>query len=587
MHKLEQRPPRPASLNGDRGFDRRVLLQALSPWTNHHCSFCDDFLLGRQAYITHFFPKSSQPEQANSWDNLYIVCSRCNAAQGGPLDTDTLRPDEPGYGFDRYFSIDPERAELRPNPSAPSADQQRARATIDRWQLNRPYLIAARKAEAMKYLEFPDVSLDHYAFRDFLQRLPKRERKLPSYTVTSLVIDHIKCFSYARLEFNRHEPTSLLLGPNSKGKSTVLQLLAIALRGIEYIPSNNAWRNVVRADADVGRFTLELVYEGEAIELRYSIDHEDVICYEGDLGQLGRIRDAVLVLGYGINRHLTQDEPGNSSPAIEPVASLFGDNRYMKNPKLREDHQYLADHFESIQPLVNALFANAGDGPQITLDTYSSEEGYRFSSPADPWSSLPLEALSEGFKSTFVWIIDLLMRLSLHGVDLGQARRAAAIVLLDEIDLHLHPSWQRLILGTLRELFPNIQFIATTHSPLVAQALDLRDIIIMSTSGEGATICSSVYDSHSALSHGAILRELFGVRSRFSVDIEKELSQFRSIKLAILNNEDRGDGEEEEELRALVVRLVEMGPEVEGTVRRELIDLDRRKPGIMDRVWNS
>ena len=54
-----------------------------------------------------------------------------------------------------------------------------------------------------------------------------------------------------------------------------------------------------------------------------------------------------------------------------------------------------------------------------------------------------------------------------------------AVVLIDEIDLHLHPSWQRVILSSLEDVFPAVQFIATTHSPQVVQSMRTNNMIAL------------------------------------------------------------------------------------------------------------
>ena len=74
-------------------------------------------------------------------------------------------------------------------------------------------------------------------------------------------------------------------------------------------------------------------------------------------------------------------------------------------------------------------------------------------------------------------ICDLGRRLALANPLLKNPLRGAGVVLIDELELHLHPKWQREVTGKLRKTFPNIQFIATTHSPFVIQALKPGELI--------------------------------------------------------------------------------------------------------------
>lgn len=91
--------------------------------------------------------------------------------------------------------------------------------------------------------------------------------------------------------------------------------------------------------------------------------------------------------------------------------------------------------------------------------------------------SLSLGQLSDGERSLLAVVSDLIRRLSLANPELEDPLLGAGIVLIDEIELHLHPTWQRSIIENLRTTFPNIQFIATTHSPFVIQSLRPGELI--------------------------------------------------------------------------------------------------------------
>lgn len=80
---------------------------------------------------------------------------------------------------------------------------------------------------------------------------------------------------------------------------------------------------------------------------------------------------------------------------------------------------------------------------------------------------LEISQLSSGEKMIFAMVADMAKRLILANPDSDNPLEGKGIVLIDEIDLHLHPKWQRKVVGKLRELFPNVQFVVTTHSPLV------------------------------------------------------------------------------------------------------------------------
>ena len=91
--------------------------------------------------------------------------------------------------------------------------------------------------------------------------------------------------------------------------------------------------------------------------------------------------------------------------------------------------------------------------------------------------SLDLTQLSDGERSFLAMICDLGRRLTLANPLLANPLDGAGVVLIDELELHLHPKWQREVTEKLRKTFPNIQFIATTHSPFVIQALRPGELI--------------------------------------------------------------------------------------------------------------
>ena len=83
-----------------------------------------------------------------------------------------------------------------------------------------------------------------------------------------------------------------------------------------------------------------------------------------------------------------------------------------------------------------------------------------------------MNALSLGYRTTVGWVIDLAWRLLHRYPDSPDPLREPAVVLIDELDLHLHPRWQVKIIKDLSSLFPATQFIATSHSPLTVQVAE-------------------------------------------------------------------------------------------------------------------
>lgn len=105
--------------------------------------------------------------------------------------------------------------------------------------------------------------------------------------------------------------------------------------------------------------------------------------------------------------------------------------------------------------------------------------------------TLNVNQLSQGEKSLMALVGDIARRLAMMNPNLENPLQGKGIILIDEIDMHLHPQWQRSIIQRLKTTFPNCQFILTTHSPLVIS--DTQDILVYDLDGQDITALPSLY----------------------------------------------------------------------------------------------
>ena len=107
-----------------------------------------------------------------------------------------------------------------------------------------------------------------------------------------------------------------------------------------------------------------------------------------------------------------------------------------------------------------------------------------------------LSQLSDGYRSTLSLIADIAYRMALLNPSLGKdVLKTPGIVLIDEVDLHLHPIWQARILGDLRSIFPNIQFVVTTHVPAVISSVRSQQVRIIADGEKALTPAIEIYGS--------------------------------------------------------------------------------------------
>jgi predicted ATP-binding protein involved in virulence len=141
----------------------------------------------------------------------------------------------------------------------------------------------------------------------------------------------------------------------------------------------------------------------------------------------------------------------------------------------------------------------------------------------DSSKELQINQLSGGEKGLISLVADLARRLAIANPDLKDPLAAEGVILIDEIDLHLHPEWQRMILPSLERTFPGCQFIVTTHSPQVISELETASLYILRDSSEGVTVegPTRCYGRDS----NRILEELMGVPER-PTRVQEELKEY-------------------------------------------------------------
>ena len=126
---------------------------------------------------------------------------------------------------------------------------------------------------------------------------------------------------------------------------------------------------------------------------------------------------------------------------------------------------------------------------------------------------IPLNDFSLGYKNAVYWSMDLSWRLFNHYTESKNALNEPAIVLIDEIDLHLHPKWQTEIIENLSYHFPNIQFIVTAHSPLVVQPSKNINYAVLKFSSNSVNIINEPVDIDGWRYDQILTSEFFGLKT--------------------------------------------------------------------------
>lgn len=346
---------------------------------------------------------------------------------------------------------------------------------------------------------------------------PTAEKPLAVY-VTSLSVENVRCFGPKQtldLSDGKGGPArwTIILGENGTGKTTLLQSLAafdrqnivISLdetqfaileplmhqaRGTRPKPGGDRLgflRHVTgevptRCEVLVARLTgLGGVQPPE----RASFEWERVGGFLQT--QLERMW-AMTFFAYGAGRRLGRGALGE---AIEdsPTGTLFDDYSPLRNAEewllqlelasLRpsDRQERFRTRSKQVQDLLTGgLLPDVDDIRTVTAPDPRPVPHIEFHTP---YGWVPLRRLGYGYQTLLAWVVDFASRMVERYPDSPDPLKEPAIVVVDEIDLHLHPAWQRKLVPFLTERFPNTQFIATAHSPLTVQAAEGANLAVL------------------------------------------------------------------------------------------------------------
>ena len=212
----------------------------------------------------------------------------------------------------------------------------------------------------------------------------------------------------------------------------------------------------------------------------------------------------------------------------------------------------------SVRPDPRDRFENLfEEAEELALDQLSGGEA----------EELALDQLSGGYRIMLALAADLARRMAQGNPHLDDPLQAEAIVLIDEVDLHLHPSWQQRVLTDLARTFPNTQFIVSTHSPQVLTTVEPQHVVHLARE-DGRIVAGSASGWTYGAEAGDVLSAVMGVDERPDNDFTRKLARYRR-----LIGDDRGESEEALALRRELNALSPDDPALD----RADVEIRRRK----------
>lgn len=299
--------------------------------------------------------------------------------------------------------------------------------------------------------------------------------------VTGFELKNIRAFKYLATDLRNDSGPRLLsviIGRNGTCKSTLLRCIALGLCNEHDANALLAEPNsqLVSEGTDEGMIRLKVV-NGEEESGEISL----TIARQGDRDIILRRSASVpetdfFACGYGAGRGSIGTTQGRGYRAMDSVATLFDYERRLIDTELMlrrlEDFLGTSRYEQAMIGIRRVL----GLGPDHRIE-YAKGGGVRISGPGIG-KDIPLDGWADGYRMTFNWMIDI-YGWAMQADAVTETGGVRGVLLIDEIEQHLHPSMQAELLTELRRALPEMQVFATTHSPLAALSTHAENVIAL------------------------------------------------------------------------------------------------------------
>ena len=392
--------------------------------------------------------------------------------------------------------------------------------------------------------------------------------------VESLQLENIKCFEALKLKLGSKESSYswiTLLGENGSGKSTILQALALLLAGpegaIQLLPRPEGW---LRSQGKPGKMTARLhqeendsgLYGGakmerkvfqytfyvtgtEKITINNKVFTEPIITEDTNSRVIPWLREHALLpkgkgwfgVGYGSFRRLTRVNRILVPALKEPLRYSNFNTQFNENEPLEAFEQWMVyldykiakdkdvlskKHRDLAVVAINALLPEGSE-----FDSIDANGGIWFRTEG---AKVPTTTLSDGFRSILALGGDLVWRLIEAFPESDAPLKESGVALIDELDIHLHPTWQRQIAGLLQRIFPRLQFIMATHSPIIAAGAGPTAVTYRCYVKDGSMHVDQVQNIHTYNVDRILESEAFGLVSAYSEKTQHKIDRYYALK---------------------------------------------------------
>jgi hypothetical protein len=389
------------------------------------------------------------------------------------------------------------------------------------------------------------------------------------FQLRRVTLDDVRCFK--RLECSFVDPLAetgqwlIFLGMNGSGKTSILRAITMALSGDEVVQGLLARLGSSSPMVRIGAMEARIRIECPAVDLPGLTLGAGA---SGDrlVGSRTGAGDRAFVVAYGCRRGSALGgaarEVNTNSPlsAVETLfeegAALVHAETWLKERKLAAlgEDGGARTFYRAIEATLVGEGGHPGLLPGVTA-IHVSADGVEVEGPGV--GRIPFGALSDGYLTTAGWILDMIARWSedakRRGIALdGDFRsRMTGVAIVDEIDLHIHPRWQRDVIDNVRQHFPRMTFIVTTHNPLTILGARPGEIYVLERD-EAGQVTATRRDLPLGVDAERILTgEWFGLAST----LDRETLQMLEKHRQLLREGQSGEPEAKEVETELARRL--------------------------------
>ncbi|MCP4676953.1 MAG: AAA family ATPase [Deltaproteobacteria bacterium] len=302
---------------------------------------------------------------------------------------------------------------------------------------------------------------------------------------------------FENFELDFHPEVTVLVGINGSGKTSILDAVADVFKPIfgsgfdgGFIGPTDCRQGKNTAGIQVAGFYGDPKQPVEAAHLfdngRWVSGTVDSIAFTQEQKENGPLP---VLCYYPVNRHAIDSTPGSTNPRVwTPEHALvralgqstvnyndffhwFRELEDLENEDRNHSPDYVNPQLQTVRQALKYLLPGYSS-PRVRRPRFGPEKKELATTKPvlvikKDGQELPFDQLSEGERTMAALVCDIARRLAIANPGSTEPLKGDGIVMIDEIDLHLHPQWQEKVIPTLRSTFPNIQFIVTTHSPIV------------------------------------------------------------------------------------------------------------------------